>query len=94
MANKSKTPSKNSRTSKPAAEAKPAAPEARPVKSGQRPEAKPALLAKIRDNVARNVLTAFDIDQEFIKGEWRPVAAGYEAAARAHPDLDVMDGGA
>jgi hypothetical protein len=52
--------------------------------------AAPTVWARIRDNVPREVLTAFRHDQEFIKNEFRPVDAGHEAEAQAHPDLETI----
>ncbi len=44
--------------------------------------------ARVRQDCRWNPVTAFG-GQEFIKGEWRSVPEGGEAAAAAHPLLEV-----
>jgi hypothetical protein len=61
-----------------------------PALSAEPKAPQPALFARIRDNVPREVMTAFSHDQEFIKGEFRRVDPGHEAEAQAHPDLETV----
>jgi hypothetical protein len=44
--------------------------------------------ARVKADGRLNVVTAFG-GREFTKGEWRPVPDGFEAAAEAHPLLQV-----
>ena len=44
--------------------------------------------ARVKEDGRLNVVTAFG-GREYTKREWRPVPEGFEAAAEAHPLLEI-----
>lgn len=48
------------------------------------------LQAKVKADSQFNPVTAFG-GYEFVRTEYRPVPAGFEAAAEAHPYLEVLE---
>lgn len=48
------------------------------------------LEAKVKDTYNMGSITAFS-GHEYVRGEWRPVPAGFEPAALVHPLLDVRE---
>lgn len=48
--------------------------------------------AKVKDDYRWKTFIAFG-GHEFVKGEWRPVPAGYEERAKSNPYLEVQEEG-